>query len=66
MHAASSHCIHITGTEIAASSKVITSTAEFEQTASQVLQLLHLLGEIIKILLITCLVTALAIPVAPP
>jgi hypothetical protein len=30
------------------------------------LQLLHLLGEIIKILLITCLVTALAIPVAPP
>ena len=65
-HAASSHCMHMTGTDISASSKWITLTAKFEQTDSQVPQFLHFLGEIINILLIIILVTASAIPVAPP
>jgi len=66
MHAASSHCMHMTGTAISASSKKITLTPEFEQTDSQVPQLMHFSGEIVKILLMFVLDIALAIPAAPP
>jgi hypothetical protein len=65
IHEGSSHCIHIMGTEIAASSYEITVTLEHlglkalillkEHTSSQVLQPIHLSGESINILLTSLL-----------
>lgn len=61
MQDGSSHCMHIMGTDTAASSYVNTETLEFfvlkalifvkEHTSSQVLQPMHFSGEIIRILL---------------